>query len=186
MSTQQNIEEFTITAFSENAIGILNRITIIFTRRHVNIESLTVSASAIKGIHKFTVVVNTSEDQVLKIVNQIEKIIEVVKAYYHRRKEIIYQEVALYKVLTESLYGEDIIENTVRKHGAKILEVTPVYTVIEKTGHEEETDALFHQLKEYGEVKQFTRSGRVAITKSSTEHLTEYLELLDKYHKEKF
>ena len=185
MSTQQNIEEFTITAFSENAIGLLNRVTIIFTRRHVNIESLTVSASAIKGIHKFTIVVNATEDQVIKIVNQIEKIVEVVKSYYHRRSEIIYQEVALYKVPTESLFGDDIIENTVRKHNARILEVTPVYTVIEKTGHEEETDALFRQLKEYGEVKQFTRSGRIAVTKASTEHLTEYLDLLDKYHKEK-
>lgn len=185
MSTELNIEEFTITAFSENAIGLLNKITIIFTRRHVNIESLTVSASAIKGIHKFTIVVNANEDMVIKIVNQIEKVVEVLKAYYHSRHEIIYQEVALFKVPTEALYGEDIIENTVRKHNARILEVTPIFTVIEKTGHEEENDALFHQLKEYGEVKQFTRSGRIAITKSSTEHLTEYLELLDKYHKEK-
>jgi len=184
MDKQQQIEEFTITAFSENAVGILNRITIIFTRRHVNIESLTVSASAIKGIHKFTIKVNTTEDLVIKIVNQIEKIVEVLKAYYHRRNEIIYQEVALFKVPTESLYGEDIIENTVRKYNAKILEVTPVYTVIEKTGHEEEIDALFRQLREYGEVKQFTRSGRIAITKSSTEHFSDYLEALDKYHKE--
>ena len=40
---------FTISAFSENHIGFLNRITIIFTRRQVNIESLTVSGSALPG-----------------------------------------------------------------------------------------------------------------------------------------
>ena len=66
------IEEFTITAFSENHIGLLNRITIIFTRRNVNIESLTVSESSIKGIHKFTIVVKTTKDKVEKVVKQIE------------------------------------------------------------------------------------------------------------------
>jgi acetolactate synthase-1/3 small subunit len=176
------IKEYTITAFSENSIGLLNRITIIFTRRHVNIESLTVSKSSIKGIHKFTVVVNETKDQVVKIVNQIEKLVEVLKAYYHTRDEIIYQEVALYKVPTEALLSGNIVEKTVREYNARILEITPEYTVIEKTGHEEETEKLFEQLKQFG-VRQFTRTGRIAITKSNSELLSEYLEMMDKKNK---
>ena len=76
-------QTFTITAFSENHIGLLNRITIIFTRRHVNIESLTVSESSIKGIHKFTIVVKSTQDMVEKVVGQIDKLVEVLKAFYH-------------------------------------------------------------------------------------------------------
>jgi acetolactate synthase I/III small subunit len=178
MSTQNNIEEFTITAFSENAIGLLNKITIIFTRRHVNIESLTVSASAIKGIHKFTVKVNSTEDLVLKIVNQIEKIVEVLKAYYHLDSEIVHQEIALYKVPTEELLKSETLEITIRKHNARILEVMPEYTVIEKTGHKEETQELFDDLSKYG-VKQFTRSGRIAVTKLSEELFSNYLREID-------
>ena len=34
---------YTIFAFTENKVGLLNRITIVFTRRHINIESITVS-----------------------------------------------------------------------------------------------------------------------------------------------
>lgn len=171
-------QTFTISAFSENHIGLLNRITIIFTRRHVNIESLTVSGSAIPGIHKFTIVVNDTLEKVEKVVSQIDKLVEVLKAFYHFEDEIIHQEVALYKVPTAALISSNNIEMTVRKHSARILEVTSEYTVIEKTGHKEETQELFDELSKYG-LLQFTRSGRIAITKSSTEAFAEYLKEIE-------
>jgi acetolactate synthase-1/3 small subunit len=167
-------DQFTIIAFSENAIGLLNRITIIFTRRHVNIESLTVSESSIQGIHKFTIVVNSTEAVVSKVTKQIEKLVEVMKAFYFTKNEIIYQEIALYKVPTEALLKSNMIETIVRQSNARIIEITAEYTVIEKTGHEHETSALFTELTKYG-VKQFTRSGRIAITRSNHELLTEFL-----------
>lgn len=171
-------KEYNITAYSENHIGLLNRVTIIFTRRKVNIESLTVSASAIKGVSKFTIVVEVTEEQVKKIVQQIEKQVEVLKAYYLRNDEIIYQEVALYKVSTEALIGGDQIEKLVRKHNARILEITKDYTVIEKTGHSEETQDFFNELNEF-KVLQFVRSGKVAITRSPIERLSEFLKKRD-------
>ncbi len=171
-------QEYNITAYSENHIGLLNRITIIFTRRKVNIESLTVSASAIKGVSKFTIVVEATEEQVKKIVQQIEKQVEVLKAYYLRNDEIIYQEVALYKVSTEALIESDQIEKLVRKHNARILEITKDYTVIEKTGHSEETQDFFNELNEF-KVLQFVRSGKVAITRSPIERLSEFLKKRD-------
>ena len=139
-------QTYTITAFSENHIGLLNRITIIFTRRQVNIESLTVSESSIKGIHKFTIVVNETREKVEKVVKQIDKLVEVLRAFYHPEEEVIHQEIALYKVPTEALLESNTLEATIRKHNARILEVTPGYTVIEKTGHKEETQELFEQL----------------------------------------
>jgi acetolactate synthase I/III small subunit len=171
-------QEYTITAFSENSIGLLNRITIIFTRRNVNIESLTVSQSSIKGIHKFTIVVSATPEKIEKVTKQIEKLVEVLKAFYHTSEEIIQQEIALYKVPTEALMGSQEIENLVRNSGARILEVTPDYTVIEKTGYKSETQELFQKLDKYG-VTQFTRSGTVAITKSPKELLTAYLKEIE-------
>ncbi len=170
--------EFTIIAFSENSIGLLNRITIIFTRRHMNIESLTVSESAIHGIFKFTIVVNATQSLIEKVVKQIEKVVDVLKAFYHCDEEIIYQEIALYKVPTEAVTQSNEIEMLVRKHNARILEITPDYTAIEKTGHKEETQQLFEDMKKF-KVMQFTRSGRVAITKARRERLSEYLHKLD-------
>jgi acetolactate synthase-1/3 small subunit len=173
-------DTYTITAYSENHIGLLNRITIIFTRRHVNIESLTVSESAIKGIHKFTISVYNTKEKVEKVVSQIEKLVEVLRAFYHTDSEIVFQEIALYKVPTEALLKSNTLETTVRKFSARILEVTPEFTVIEKTGHKSETQELFNQLSKYG-VRQFSRSGRIAITRSSSELLSDYLDKVNKH-----
>lgn len=167
-------EEFIISAYSENHIGLLNRITIIFTRRKVNIESLTVSESALRGISKFTIVVREERSRVENIVKQIEKQVDVLKAYFHTNEEMIFQEIALYKVPTTALMDSDQIERMVRQHNARILEITKDYTVIEKTGHKEETQELFEGLNRFG-VLQFIRSGRVAITRSSNERLSEFL-----------
>ena len=175
----QQKKTFTITAFSENQIGLLNRITIIFTRRRVNISTLTVSPSAIEGIHKFTIVVNDTQEKVEKVVRQIEKLVEVLKAFYHPDEEVVFQEVALYKVPTEELLRGTELEAIIREHNARILEVTYDYTIIEKTGHGEELQDLFEHLKGYN-IRQFTRSGRVAVTKLQTELLTDYLAAVDK------
>jgi len=167
-------KEFIITIFSENNIGLLNRITINFTRRKINIESLTVSGSAISGVSKFIIVVHETEDKVQRLVAQLEKIVDVLKAFYHTNDEMIYQEIALYKVSSGSLFESDEIEKMVRDSGARILEITRDYIVIEKTGHKEETQDLFDRLSKFG-VMQFIRSGRIAITRDPIERLSEFL-----------
>ncbi|NLV39276.1 MAG: acetolactate synthase small subunit, partial [Bacteroidales bacterium] len=126
---------YTVTVYSENQVGLLNQVTIVFTRRQVNIESLTVSRSAIPGVHKFTITANTDRETIRKIVLQIEKRIDVLKAYYYTDDQIIFQEIALYKVPTLSLMSSNEIETLVRKYNARILEVTKDYTVIEQAGH---------------------------------------------------
>ncbi|MBW8325702.1 MAG: acetolactate synthase small subunit [Prolixibacteraceae bacterium] len=171
-------QEYIITVFSEDHIGLLSRITIIFTRRKINIDSLTVSESAIPGIFKFTIVISDTADRVQKVVGQLEKVVDVIKVYANTNDEMIYQEIALYKVSTEFLFESDKIEKIVRNSGARILEITRDYVVIEKTGHSRETQQLFDELNPYG-VTQFNRSGRVAITRSTIEKLSEFLKERD-------
>jgi len=172
-------KEYIITVYSENHIGLLTRITIVFTRRKINIDSLTVSESAIPGIYKFTIVIKSTPEMIVKIVTQIEKHIDVLKAFYNTNEEMIYQEIALYKVPTESLYENDTIEKVVRNSGARILEITKEYTVIEKTGHKRETQELFKELNNKAKVMQFIRSGRVALTRDPIERLSEFLKERD-------
>ena len=168
-------ELFTVTVFSENRVGLLNQISIIFTRRKLNIESLSVSPSSIKGVHKFTITAYADETTIAKLVQQVEKRIDVLKSFYYRDDEIVYQEVALYKVPTAELLNEKNLEAIIRHHNARILEITNEYTVIEKTGHDDETTALFEELKRF-DIRQFVRSGRVAVTKSPEEYVTMYIE----------
>jgi acetolactate synthase-1/3 small subunit len=162
--TQVMKKRFTISVFTEDIVGVLNRVTIIFTRRKINIESIAASESELNGIHRYTIVVSESEDLVKKVALQLEKQVEVIKAVYQEEHEIIYQEIALYKVPTDVLANGGEAEKIVRAHFARVLSVEPQFTVLEKTGHKEETQALFTDLEPYG-ILEFVRSGRIAITK---------------------
>ncbi|MCP3932435.1 MAG: acetolactate synthase small subunit [Bacteroidetes bacterium] len=173
---------FTITVFTENQTGLLSRVVSVFTRRHVNISSLTTSKSSMEKIHRFTIVVKTKEEMVEKLVAQLEKQVDVLKAYYYEDDEIVYQEIALYKVPTKAFANGDRIENLLRAHNARILEIEPQFIVIEKTGHYDETEALLNDLKKIG-VFEFVRSGRVAIIRPM-ERLNKYLKTLEQEHGE--
>jgi len=99
------------------------------------------------------------------------------KVFVHTSDQIIYQEIALFKISTKGLMSGNVIDHIVRDHHARILEVSPEYIVLEKTGHKTEITELLAQLEPYG-VLQFARSGRVAITKQVKE-LNSYLKDMD-------
>ncbi len=170
-------KEYTITVFTENQTGLLSRVVSIFTRRHINVLSLTTSQSSIPSIYRFTIVVDVPPDMVKKLVAQLEKQVEVLKAFYDEPDEIVYQEIALYKVPTTAFSNGDAVEKIIRSHNARVLVIEPEYVVIEKTGHEEETSALLEELKVIG-IYEFVRSGRVAIVKPM-ERLNKYLRSME-------
>jgi acetolactate synthase-1/3 small subunit len=159
-------QEFTITVYTENQIGLLNRIAIIFSRRKINVESLNTSPSEVESVHRFTIVINETEDVVRKLCRQIEKQVEVLKAYYNTNEEIVWQELALYKVPTDIIAEEVKVERLLSQHGAKAVVIRKDYTVFEVAGHREETDNLMQVLEPYGLI-EFVRSARVAIIKDS-------------------
>jgi len=159
-------QEFTVTVYTENQIGLLNRIAIIFSRRKINIESMNTSPSEIDGIHRFTIVINETEDVVRKLCRQIEKQVEVLKAYYNTNDEIVWQELALYKVPTDVIAEKVKVERLLREYGARAVVIRKDYTVFEATGQREETDKLVQVLEQYGLI-EFVRSARVAIIKAS-------------------
>ena len=156
---------YTISIYSEDNVGLINRISAIFLKRHINIESLTTSPSEITDVFRFVIVVNVSEIKVKKLVQQIEKQVDVIKAFYHTDEETIFQETALYKVTTKFLFEERQIQNFIKQSHANIVTVSPEFFVIEKTGFRHETEQLREQLAPFG-LLQFVRSGRLSVTKA--------------------
>ncbi|MDP4284894.1 MAG: acetolactate synthase small subunit [Bacteroidota bacterium] len=159
-------QEYTITAYTENQIGILNRISIIFSRRKINIQSLNTSPSEVPGIHRFNIVIDETEEVVKKLARQIEKQVDVLKAYYNTNDEIIWQEMSLYKIPTDAITEKVKVERLLREFGARAVAIRKDYTVFETTGHREETDKLIKFLEPFGLI-EFVRSARVAIIKDS-------------------
>lgn len=162
MSSEKKL--YTVSIYSENNIGLLNRISAIFQRRHINIESLNISPSEIEGVSKFIFVVNMTEESVKKIIGQIEKQIEVIKAYYHHLDEIIYQISGLFKIKSELLFEEPQIQNIIKESYARIVTVNKDFFVLEKSGRKEEVVALHDKLSDFG-IMQYTRSGLISVTK---------------------
>lgn len=159
-------QEYTITIYSENRVGLVTRIATMFSRRKINIESMNTSPSEAEGIHRFTIVINELEEVVRKLVRQIEKQVEVLKAYYNTNEEIIWQELALYKVPTDTIAEKVKVERLLRTYGARAVVIRKDYTIFETTGQREETDTLVKVLEPFGLI-EFVRSARVAIIKSS-------------------
>ena len=157
-------ETYTISIYTENNLGLLNRISAIFLKRHVNIESLTVSDSEIEHVSRFIIVVNVTKEQIKKIIGQIEKQIEVIKAYYHTNSQSIYLQSALFKVKSSLLFDKRQIQNIIKKSNAQIITVSREFFVIEKSGRREEIEKLYNALLPYG-IMQFVRSGRISVTK---------------------
>ena len=172
---EQDKKFYTLLVFSENFAGVLNQVTAVFTRRQVNIESLNVSASSIKGVHKYTITCWSTEEQISTITKQIEKKIDVLQANYFTDDEIFIQEVGLYKLTTEIAINNPMISKEIRKHGGQIVEMNPTYTIVTKRGMTEDIMSLYHALNDYGCVLQYVRSGRIAVTKSCIEYLDRYL-----------
>ncbi len=159
-------QEYNVTVYTENQIGLLSRIAIIFTRRKINIDSLNTSPSEIDSIHRFNIVINETEDVVRKVTRQIEKQVEVLKVYYNTNEDVIWQEMALYKVPTDTIAEKALVERLLRENGARAVVIRKDYTVFETTGHREETDNLIKALQPYGLI-EFVRSARIAIIKDS-------------------
>lgn len=157
-------KSFTISIYTENNIGLLNRVSSIFLKRHLNIESLTTSQSEIEHVNRFVIVSEMTEFQAEKVVKQLEKQIEVIRAYYHTDEETIYQETALYKVASDSLFEQRQVQNIIKESHANIVTVSREFFVIEKTGRRHETEQLYQDLKPY-KLMQFVRSGRISVTK---------------------
>ncbi len=155
---------YTVSVYTENNIGLLNRISAIFQRRHINIESINSSVSEIPHVSRFTIVVKMTETQMKKIIGQITKQIEVIRAFYHTDDEIIYQESCIFKIKSDLLFEDRQIQNIVKESNCRIVTVNREFFVVEKSGRKEEIDQLFEDFNAYG-IMQFVRSGRIAVTK---------------------
>lgn len=156
---------FIISVLTENKSGLLNAITIIFTRRKINIESINVSESEVAGVSRYTIVVKMTRERVEKVIKQIRKLIEVLGTFLYEEEDTHFQELAMYKIPLEAFMDGNQLEKLLRAHFARVIAIEREYVIIEKTGIKAETRKLYEELKPFG-LLEFVRSGRISISKS--------------------
>lgn len=101
-------QEFTITVFTENHIGILGRLSLIFSRRNMGIKTLNYADSSVVGIKKINITLDALTTQVERLVKQIEKQIDVLMVFYHAYDSLLIESV-LHK--TTDVYPHDLTSN---------------------------------------------------------------------------
>ena len=168
------VKEYTVTIYTENQIGLLSQITNVFTRHGLSIWSLSAGATSMEGVHNITIVTAGTEKKVKESVQQIEKRVDVIKAFFYTADKIVYRELCLYKVSTAALMEYGNIEDLLNRYHARIVEMNKIFTVLQKTGTSEETAHLYDELKPYG-ILQFVRSGRIAISRAEQEPVFKFL-----------
>ena len=127
-------------------------------------------------MHKYTITAWSDEDQIIKIARQIEKKIDVIKANYFTDDQLFIRESGLYKLATPMVLENSEISRTIRRFDAQIIEVNPTFTIVMKHGVTEDIISLYRALDTFGCVLQYTRSGRIAVTRGMQEQVSEFLE----------
>jgi len=178
-TTNDQINNYTVLIYTENQIGLLSQISNLFTRRNLSIWSLSAGASSLDGVHTITITTDSTERKIRAVVQQIEKRVDVIKAFFYTSDKIVYREIALYKMPTSKLLETGEIETLLNKYNAKIVEMNKVFTVIQKTGNSMDTQMLYEDLCKVG-VLQFIRSGRVAVSRAEQEPVVKFLKKRDR------
>lgn len=155
---------YTFTILTEDSPGVLHRIVSVFTKRSYNIESLTVSETEKKGISRFTIVSIIPADKISLLVHQMNRFIEVINAAVHIDEELLFKEIAFFRISFENSQGKADIEQLAFKHGANITMVNGKSLVIEKTGTEDEINKMKDAFADKS-ILNFVRSGRISINK---------------------
>lgn len=158
--------EYTLSVYTENKIGLISKIAALFSRRKINLLSLNISPSEIDNIYRFTIVIIESEPVVRNIVRQLEKLVDVFIVYFNTNEEIIWQQLALFKVPTQTIIKEVKVERLLREFGATTVVIRDDFTIFEVSGQDGEINKLVDELHKYGLI-EFVKSSRIAIIKNS-------------------
>ncbi|WP_281632815.1 acetolactate synthase small subunit [Flavobacterium luteolum] len=158
--------EFTLTIYSEDQIRLISKLSSMFLRKQIQILSLNMSICEIENMYRHTIVVNETLDQVINLVAQIEKIIEVFKCDYYLNDEIVFRQTALFKIPTAVFMADLNTEFVLRENYLKIAEIQKEYTILQGTGTDDEIVSLTEKLNTLG-IIEFVKTSRIALEKSN-------------------
>lgn len=167
--------QYTFTIYAEDQIQLFQKITLIFSRKKIKIESFNFSSCEVNQISRFTIVVTETSEVVQNLVPQIEKIIEVYKCYCNTNEEIIWKQIALFKVPTATIYEENL-NSFLKNSNVTVVSIERGYTVFQTTGNEEEINDLIVKLSDFSLI-EFVKSPRIALIKNNEGFAKELLDL---------
>ncbi len=143
--------------------AVLSHISGLISRRAFNIESIAAGPTEQQGITRITLVVECDGEEIDQVINQMEKLVDVIKISNLTSGASLARELALIKVNASQEKRGDIVDivNIFRAH---IVDVTRETMVVELTGESEKVDALCEVLADHG-IIEMVRTGRISIAR---------------------
>ena len=165
MNEENNNLKHTISVMVENRPGVLARVAGLFARRGFNINSLAVSTTEDPEISRMTVVTQGTTRDLAQIINQLNKLIDVISILDHTGDDLIAREIALIKVHATTETRSELMQlSTIFK--ADIVSISPAdeTMIIEITGEEQRIDAFLETLEKFA-VRELVRTGKIALVR---------------------
>ena len=154
----------TISVLVENHFGVLARISGLFSARGYNIDSLCVGITQDPTISRMTVVVQ-GDDRVLdQIINQLNKLVEVIEVIDLTKERYVERELILIKAAASRDKRTELLE-IVGVFRAKVVDISPDATTVEVTGSDEKIRAFIDMIRPFG-ITEMARTGKIALGRS--------------------
>ena len=161
------MQRHTLSVLVNNHMGVLSRVSGLFSRRGYNIESISVGVTEDKMISRMTIIVECEDDIYHQIKNQLAKLMDVIKLEEYQEDESVKRELALIKIDSRNEKRSQILEiaNIFRAH---VIDITNNTMILEITGDQSKISAIISMLEEYG-IKEVIRTGATAIARGESE-----------------
>jgi acetolactate synthase-1/3 small subunit len=157
----------TLIALVEDKPGVLARVAGLLRRRAFNIESLTVGLTEQPGISQMTIVVDSEESAAEKVVQNLNKLVNVVRVEDVTEYPLVARNLVLIKVRANGGSRAEVMQ-IVDTFRARVVDVGLDSLVIEATGGDEKLEGLVQVLQPFG-IKEMVRGGRVAMVRGMSQ-----------------
>ena len=154
----------TVSVLVSNEVGVLSRIVDLFSGRGYNIESLTVAPTLDSIYSRVTIVTSADDDVIEQICKQLNRLIPVIKVANLSIGDAIEYEIGLIKVTVNDENRAEFMNIVAQAH-ATIMDVSDKLYTIKIDGDEKQVQTFAELIRPFG-IKEFVRSGKVAIKKS--------------------
>mgnify|MGYP000701630640 FL=1 len=152
-----------ISVLVENKVGVLSRITGLFSGRGFNIESLAVGETEDTNISRMTIVVSGDDSILEQVRKQLGKVVDTIKVTDYTGTDYVERNLILIKVSALPGKRNEIIE-LVDVFRGKIIDVGQKDMIVEISGPEDRLEAVLNLLRPYG-IKEVARTGRIAMNR---------------------
>jgi len=152
----------------ENHFGVLSRVAGLFSRRGFNIESLAVGPTEDPSVSRMTIVMEGDERMCTQMVEQLGKLVDVIRVQALAPEAMVSRELALIKVAADQQTRASVMQ-VVDVFRGQVVDVGKDVLTVEITGDDRKIDALLEVLRDYG-VLEVARTGTVAVARGA-DHL---------------